>query len=95
MLIRPNNLRNLLPVLEKYNRRHGPNAQLLCNVGYHVHVYLVELGCGVGGAELVDFGSDGLAGAAPFGPGVEDDGVGGVEDFGDEFVFATRRAGCC
>jgi hypothetical protein len=40
------------------------------------------------GAELFDFGGDRFAGAAPFGPGVEDDGLIGVEDLVEEFLLA-------
>lgn len=68
--ISPNNLRNLLPIIKEQDCRHSANAKLLCNVGHLVHVDLVELGLGVLGAELFDFGRDGSAGAAPFGPGV-------------------------
>lgn len=46
-----------------------------------VDVDLIELDVCVLGAQLLDGGSDGLAGAAPGGEEVDDDGVGGVCDF--------------
>lgn len=92
MRISPNNLRNLLTVFEKQNGRHSANAKLLCNVGNLVHVYLVELGLWVLSAELFDFGGDRFTGAAPFGPGVEDDGAAVVvEDFAEEVLLAGER----
>ena len=70
--VRPNNLTNLLPILEQHERRHGPDAQLLGHVGHLVDVDLVEPGVGVGVAEFDDFGGDNLAWSAPGGEAIED-----------------------
>lgn len=89
MRVRTNHLGDFLPLIEEQEGGHGPDAKFLGDVGDIVYVDLVELGFWVVITEFFDFGGDGFAGAAPFGPGVEDDGTGvGVEDLLEEVFFA-------
>lgn len=88
MRIRTHNLGNLLSLIKEQNRRHSTDPKFLRDVGHLVYVDLVELGLWVFGAEFFDFGSDRFAGAAPFGPGIQDDGAVGGEDLREEVLFA-------
>lgn len=78
---RAHDLRNLLPILEQHNRRHGPHAEFLRHIRHGVHIDLVEFRLRVGLAVLLEDGGDSLAGPAPGCPAVEDDGAGVAEDF--------------
>jgi hypothetical protein len=71
---------NLLAILEEEESGHGGDAVLGGDLGGLVDVDLVELDVLVGQAELLDLRGDGLAGAAPGGEEVDEDGLGGVDD---------------
>lgn len=71
--LRTNNLGKLLPILEEHDRRHSADTEFLSDLRHCVDVDLEELRLGVGLAEFFDLRSDGLAGAAPCGPAIEDD----------------------
>lgn len=80
-----NSLLPLLTVLEEHKGRHGSHLHLLGDGADLIHIDLDEAHIGVGFAELADVGSDLLAGAAPGGEEVDDDGAGrgeGLEDDG-------------
>lgn len=62
--------------------RHGRDTVGSGNLGEVINVDLVELDVGVGLAELLEGRGDGLAGTAPDGVEVNDDGAGGLSDLG-------------
>lgn len=81
MRVSPDDIRLLtLAILVQHESWHGADTQIRCRFGQGVDVNLVELGLRVLLAELCDLGGDGLAGTAPAGEAVDDDGFLGVED---------------
>ena len=78
----------LLAVLVQQEGRHGANAYFASRVAQLVDVDLVELDIRVLLAEVRDLGGNGLAGAAPGGEAVYDDGALGVENLFLEFGVA-------
>lgn len=91
-----------LSILVEEERRHGPNAQFGGKVRQGVDVELVELGLGVGFAELSNLGGDGLAGTAPGGEAIDYDELLGVDDLllelslgGESDNPSVRHGGRC
>lgn len=62
--------------------RHSRDAVVGSDLSELVNVNLVELDAGVLVAELLEERRDGLAGTAPGGEEVDDDGAGGFGDLG-------------
>ena len=62
--------------------RHSRDTVGSSNLRELIDVDLVELDAGVGLAELLDGRGDGLAGTAPDGVEVDDNGAGGISDLG-------------
>jgi len=76
LLVRTDDLADLLAVLEEHERGHGADAELLGDVGDLVDVNLVEVDLVLEllrFGELDEFGRDDLAGAAPGGEAVDHD----------------------
>lgn len=71
--------------------RHGRDTVGSGNLGEVINVNLVELDVGVGLAELLDGRGDGLAGTAPDGVEVDDDGAGGLSDLGLVLLGAGKE----
>ena len=69
-----------LTVLVEVEGRHGRDTVGSSDVRELIDINLVELDAGVGLAELLDGRGDGLAGTAPGGVEVDDDGAGGGGD---------------
>lgn len=80
-----------LTTLVEVEGGHGRDAVGSSDLGELVNVDLVELDVGVGLAHLLDGGGDGLAGAAPHGVEVDDDGTGGIGDL----LLVLGGAGRC
>lgn len=66
------NLCNLLAILEKKERRHGADTELLCDIGYLVYIQLVEARIGIGLGEFDDLGCNNFAGTTPGSEAVKD-----------------------
>lgn len=73
-------------ILKQDEGRHSADLQFLSDRADLIDVDLQELDVCVGLAELADDGGDGLAGAAPGGEEVDDDGAGGSQGFEDDGV---------
>ena len=71
-------LTNLLATLAEVESGHGGDTVVSSDGGELVNVNLVEGDGGGGLAQLLDGGADSLAGTAPGGEEVNDDGAGGV-----------------
>lgn len=85
--IRPTNpLPSFLPILQKRKGRHGSHAKVLGHLSHLIDIDLDESHIGVLLAELADFRGNGLAGTAPGGIEVDDDGAGGCEGFKDDLA---------
>jgi hypothetical protein len=74
------NLLLALTTLVEVEGRHSRDAVGSSDLRELIDVDLVELDAGVGLAELLEGRGDGLAGTAPGGVEVDDDGAGGVGD---------------
>ena len=76
-------------VLEKQEKRDRANVVFDREIASIVDVDFADL-CLVAefSGELVDDGPDHFAWAAPFGPEIDEDGHGRVDDFGIEIVFS-------
>jgi hypothetical protein len=84
------NLIDLLPILKQQESRHGADAELLGYIGAVVDIELDKVdNILILLAELFDLGRNGLARAAPFGKGVDDDELVGSEDGGVELGFSA------
>jgi hypothetical protein len=70
--------------------RHGRDTVGSGNLGEVINVDLVELDVGVGLAELLEGRGNGLAGTAPDGVEVDDDGAGGLSDLGLVLLGARK-----
>lgn len=75
-------LLDALALVVEVEGRHGRDTVGSSNLGEVINVDLVELDVAVGLAHLLDGGGDGLAGTAPGGVEVNDDGTGGFGDLG-------------
>lgn len=73
---------NTLALVVEVESRHGRDTVVSGNGSKLIDVNLVELDVGVGVAQLLQKGGDGLAGTAPCGEEVDDDGALGVCDLG-------------
>lgn len=78
--ISSHNITLFLPTLVQQECGHSADANVRRRLSQLVDVNLVELGLRVLEAQLGDFGSDGLARAAPGRVAVDDDGVLGLDD---------------
>jgi hypothetical protein len=76
------NLLKTLALVVEVEGRHSRDTVLSSDVSKLVNVDLVEVNAGVGVAQLLEEGGDGLAGTAPCGEEVDDDGALGVCDLG-------------
>jgi hypothetical protein len=85
------NLRNTLALVVEVEGRHSRDTVISSNGSKLVNVDLVEVNAGVGVAQLLEEGGDGLAGTAPCGEEVDDDGALGVCDLG--LVLLGTRLG--
>jgi hypothetical protein len=85
------NLVNTLALVVEVEGRHSRDAVLSSDGSKLVNVDLVEVNAGVGVAQLLEEGGDGLAGTAPCGEEVDDDGALGVCDLG--LVLLGTRSG--
>ena len=74
------NLLLALTTLVEVEGRHSRDTVGSSDLRELIDVDLVELDAGVGLAELLEGRGDGLAGTAPGGVEVDDDGAGGVSD---------------
>jgi len=82
---------DLLAVLEEEESGHSGDLVLGGNLAELVNVDLVELDAGVLLAQLLDCGRNGLAGTAPLGEEVDEDGLLGVGNLGLEVLLTVRR----
>lgn len=87
--VSPNNLSELLALVEIHNGRHSADSELLSNVGDFVDIDLVELCLRVCLAECINLWGYGAAWATPWGPAVQDNEVLGVEDLLEEVGLAS------
>jgi hypothetical protein len=76
------NLLNTLALVVEVEGRHSRDTVISSDGGKLVNVDLVEFNAGVFVTQLLEEGGDGLAGTAPCGEEVDDDGVLGVCDLG-------------
>lgn len=83
---------DLLAVLEEEEGGHSGNAVIGSDLAELVNINLVELDAGVLHGETLDLRGNGLAGTAPLGEEVDEDGLGGVDDLGLPFLLAVRIA---
>ena len=75
-------------VLEEQEERDRADIVFHCEVTRVVDIDLADFGLVAKLAgELIDDRSDHFAGSAPFGPEIDEDGYGGVDDFGIEICF--------
>lgn len=79
-----NPLLQRLPILIQHKRRHRPDIHLLRHRAHLVDIDLDESHIGIRLAQLPNNRSNGLAGTAPGGEEVDDDGAGGGEGFVDD-----------
>jgi hypothetical protein len=75
-------LLNTFTLIVEVESRHGRDTVISSNLSKLVDVDLVEVDVGVGVAQLLEEGGDGLAGAAPCGEEVDDDGALGFRHLG-------------
>lgn len=82
---------NLLATLAEEEGWHSGDTVVASGFGNLVNVDLVESDSGVCVAQLLDGRADGLAGTAPGGEEVDDDGTGSLVDLG-LVILLTRNA---
>lgn len=75
-------LLHTLTIVVEVEGRHGRDTVGSGNLGEFIDIDLVELDVGVLLAELLEGRGDGLAGTAPDGVEVDDNGAGGLSDLG-------------
>lgn len=81
-----------LAVLEEEESRHSGDLVVGGNLAELVNVDLVELDAGVLLAQLLDGGGDGLAGTAPLGEEVDEDGLARAGNLGLEVLLTIKQS---
>jgi len=82
-------------VFEEQEKGNGAHVVFHCEVTCVVDVNLADFGLIAEFAgELIDDRADHFAGAAPFGPEIDENGHGGIDDFGVEIGFGEIKGHC-
>lgn len=82
---------DLLAVLEEEESGHSGDLVVGGNLAELVNIDLVELDAGVLLAQLLDGGGDGLAGTAPLGKEVDEDGLASADNLGLEVLLTIKK----